>query len=344
MKLNMKRYKVFIFLCCTIYLMVGGIARDGFARQSRFISIVLGTAGGLTEANLSSYLLAPSGSTDFVALDAGTLLTGLRKAKMKGSLNDIIIPPDITLDLEGHVLHHHVKAYLISHAHLDHLAGLVINSPDDNRKHILALAPTINNVRDHLFNWKIWPNFGDEGHGFHLKKYHYVRLSAGEEHPIEGTLMRVIPFELCHSGVISTAFLMYSNGYYILYLGDTGPDEIEKCDKLKQVWQYITPLVRGGKLCGIFLEISYPDPRDTKQLYGHLTPVWIMKELQRLAELVSPQEPTEALKGLKVVATHIKPSLNPKMSNRDKIIKQVEELNQLGIKFIFPEQGDRIEF
>ena len=32
------------------------------------------------------------------------------------------------------------------------------------------------------------------------------------------------------------------------------------------------------------------------------------------------------------------------MTNRDKIIKQVEGLNHLGINFIFPEQGDRIEF
>lgn len=339
-----RRYKMFVYVCCMICLVVGSIAREGFAKDSRFVSIILGTAGGLTEGNLSSYLLAPIGTTDFVALDAGTLMTGLQRANAKGSLTDIVLPADSNVGLEGHVLRDHIKAYLISHPHLDHLAGLVINSPDDSRKHILGLSSTIDSMRDHLFNWKIWPNFGDEGHGFHLKKYQYVRLSAEEEHPIEGTLMSVVPFELCHSGMNSTAFLIHSKGYYVLYVGDTGPDEVEKCDKLTKLWQFVAPLVRADRLCGIFLEISYPDPRNSKQLYGHLTPMWIMKELQRLAELVNSQEPTESLRGLKVIGTHIKPPLNPGVSNRNTIIKQVEALNQLGIKFIFPEQGDRIEF
>lgn len=50
------------------------------ANDRHFVAIALGTAGGINEANLSSYLLAPAGSPDFVALDAGTLLTGLEAA------------------------------------------------------------------------------------------------------------------------------------------------------------------------------------------------------------------------------------------------------------------------
>ena len=58
--------------------------------------------------------------------------------------------------------------------------GLVINSPDDESKDILGTAATIDAIRDHLFNWRIWPGFGNEGAGFNLKKYRYVRLAPGQ--------------------------------------------------------------------------------------------------------------------------------------------------------------------
>jgi hypothetical protein len=64
------------------------------ANEPQFVTIALGTAGGLTEANLSSYLLAPAASTEFVALDAGTLLTGLQHANRKGNLADIRAPAE----------------------------------------------------------------------------------------------------------------------------------------------------------------------------------------------------------------------------------------------------------
>ncbi len=312
--------------------------------EPQFVTIVLGTAGGLTESNLSSYLLAPTGSTDFVALDAGTLLTGLQQANRKGNLSDIALPTSSSLSVEGQVLTQHIKAYLLSHAHLDHLAGLVLNSPEDVSKNILALPSTIEQLRDHVFNEHIWPNFGDEGPGRPLKKYHFVRLHPGQEQAIAGTRLTVIPFVLCHAGAPSTAFLLQAKGAYALYVGDTGPDEAEQCDNLSQVWQSITPLIRQGSLRGLFLEISYPNGRDVTQLYGHLTPLWLMKELHRLAALVNPQQPTSALSGITVIVSHIKPTLQRVQSERGQIIQQVAELNDLGIRFLFPEQGDRIEF
>ncbi|MGE0822282.1 MAG: MBL fold metallo-hydrolase [Candidatus Binatia bacterium] len=314
------------------------------AAEPKFIAIALGTSGGLTESNLTAYLLAPAGSTDFVALDAGTLLTGLEQANRQGSLSLIPAPPDSLLTTEGYVLTHHIKAYLISHAHLDHLAGLVANSPDDTKKKILGLPSTIDILRDHLFNGKLWPNFADEGSGFQLKKYHFVRLQPGKDHPVDGTQLAVRPFALCHAGGPSTAFLLRTNETYALYLGDTGPDEIEKCHNLQQLWQTVAPLVQQKKLRGIFSEISYPDPRESARLYGHLTPRWLMTELQQLARMVNPQQPTTALRDLTVIVTHIKPTFQRGPSPRNLIIQQVNDGNTLGIRFVFPEQGERIDF
>jgi 3',5'-cyclic-nucleotide phosphodiesterase len=138
--------------------------------------------------------------------------------------------------------------------------------------------------------------------------------------------------------------LLHANGAYTLYAGDTGPDEAERCDNLHQVWKAIAPLVREGRLRGMFMEISYPDERALTHLYGHLTPRWLMAELHHLAALVDVQRPTEALRGVTVLVSHIKPTLQRVQPERAQIMQQVEALNDLGIHFLFPEQGDRIAF
>jgi 3',5'-cyclic-nucleotide phosphodiesterase len=314
------------------------------ATEPHFVTIALGTAGGLTEANLSSYLLAPVGSTDYVALDAGTLFTGLEAANRKGNLTAFAVPPTSALSVEGHVLTQHIKAYLLSHAHLDHVAGLVLNSPDDTPKPILGLPATIEPLQTHLFNGKIWPNFGDAGPGVPLKKYQLVRLRPREAYAIAGTQLTVTPFPLCHAGEPSTAFLLHAQGASALYVGDTGPDAVEHCDALHDLWQVSAPLVRQGTLRGIFVEVSYPDEREVSRLYGHLTPRWLMVELHRLAALVSPDEPTTALRGLTVMVSHIKPSYHRAHLERAQIMEQVAALNDIGVRFVFPEQGDRIAF
>ena len=313
--------------------------------EPAFVTIPLGTTGGLMEGDLPAYLLASVNDNNFIALDAGTILTGLQEAKKRGSFGDLTPPEDSDLTLEGWLMQEKIKAYLISHAHLDHVAGLVINSPDDGTKPIIGLAVTIDTIRDHLFNWKVWPNFGDEGDGFQLKKYHYTRVQPGETYPVEGTDMTIIPFELAHSGsYLSTAYLVEANNAYVVYFGDTGPDEVEQSGNIQAVWQHVAPLIRKGKLRAIFLESSYPDPRDSKQLFGHLTPEWMMKELHKLAMLVDTEQPQQALKDLTVLVTHIKPSLKEEAPRREQIQQQLSELNDLQIRFLFPVQGERIEF
>lgn len=331
-----------------IVIVFSGCARAPVRHETgsaKFIAIPLGTKGGLIEADLSSYLLAPAGDTNFIALDAGTLLAGLRRARQQGSLQEIEIPADSPLSLEGVAMRHHIKAYVISHAHIDHVAGMVINAPDDGPKPILGLPSTIDTIRDHLFNWKTWPNFGDDGEGFQLKKYHYVRLTPGEKHPVPNTAMAIVPYPLSHSGgYLSTAFLIESGGASMLYFGDVGPDAVEKSDKMQKVWMAVAPLVREKTLRGIFLESSFPNRRPDKLLFGHLTPKWMMEELRALAKLVHPQQPETALQGLKVVVTHIKPTLNRDDAPERTIMRELSELNDLNVEFILPESGKRIVF
>src|SRR5258708_36713171 len=80
------------------------LAADGFDIVS------LGALGGIQDGNLSANLIRPHDDDRAVTCDAGTLVNGLRVAGETGGLDRI-------------------KGYLISHAHLEHVAGLIIASP-----------------------------------------------------------------------------------------------------------------------------------------------------------------------------------------------------------------------
>jgi 3',5'-cyclic-nucleotide phosphodiesterase len=294
--------------------------------QNAFKVVPLGVKGGIDESNLSAYMLAPASSNNFVCLDAGTLHYGIEKAVEKGVFK---VPVE-------QVLRKNIKGYLISHSHLDHLSGLIINSPEDTIKNIYAFADCIEAFKTRYFTWKSWANFADEGETPQLKKYHYKVLSPGQEIPIENTEMMVKAFPLSHSNLTSSAFLVKSQDNYILYLGDVGTDEIEKSRNLELLWQAIAPLIKERKLKAIMIEVSFPDEQPDKTLFGHLTPHWLMKEMDDLERLGG----TGSLKDFNIVVTHVKPP----QSSIERIKKQLTAENKLHLNLIYPQQGKVIEF
>src|SRR5262249_59591880 len=106
----------------------------------------------------------------------------------------------------GYVLTNLIKGYLISHAHLDHVAGLIIASPDDSKKPIYALPSVGADLVDTYFNWRAWPNFTDRGKAPQLKKYPVGGLKPGVAIPINGTAMTRDAFPLCHGAMDSPDF------------------------------------------------------------------------------------------------------------------------------------------
>ena len=314
-------------------------------RETRFTCIVLGAGGGIEDDNLSCYLVAEKNSTDFICLDAGSLYSGIQKAESKSSFDEIVIPPNSDLLKSAFILQNHIKAYLISHAHLDHISGLIQASPTDTPKTIYASSQTIQFLTDDIFNWRIWPNFADKGTGFQLKKYHYQVVEPGKEFLINNTNFKAKSFTVSHQEpYTSTAFLIENDGHFILYIGDTGPDAVEKTTNLKNIWETISPLIANKKLHAIFMECSYPDPRKENEFYGHLSPVWMISELTSLAKLCSEKDFNQSLQGLKVIVTGIKPGIKAGETTVELIAKQLNELNNLGINFIFPVQGEKIDF
>ncbi|WP_461451173.1 MBL fold metallo-hydrolase [Mucilaginibacter sp.] len=289
-----------------------------------FKIVPLGVKGGIDESNLSAYMVAATGNNNYICLDAGTLHYGIEKAISNKVFN---IPAE-------QVLRQYIKGYFISHAHLDHIAGLIINSPDDTAKNIYALASCIKTIQTDYFTWESWANFADEGEAPKLKKYHYRVLTPDSIFAIANTAMTVQAFPLSHSNLTSTAFLVRSNNAYILYLGDTGADSIEKSHNLHNLWVAVAPLIKAKQLKGIMIETSFQNAQPDKTLFGHLTPKWLMNEMTELASLVGKNQ----LNGFNIIITHVKPP----QKNIDTLKKELNNENLLKLNLIYPEQGKPI--
>lgn len=327
MKFAVLKIKNMTFIC-RLLLCFLLVSTNVFSQKekSSFQVIPLGVKGGIDEKNLSAYLLAPTDSKNFICLDAGTVNAGIEKAIEKKTF---------TVST-SEVLRKYIKGYLISHAHLDHVSGLIINSPADSSKTVYATQKCMEMMENHYFNDQTWANFGDAGPGFPLKKYHFQTLNLGEETLLTNAKMTVKAFPLSHVNPFeSTAFLIKSNTDYALYLGDTGPDAVEKSNNLRDLWTAVAPLVKEKQLKGIFIEVSFPNEQPDKFLFGHLTPNYLMKELHVLEDLTGKG----SLKGFKIIITHLKPPAK----NIAKIKEQLKNQNDLGVQIIYPEQGKKLE-
>ncbi len=305
---------------------VAGQSNNASISTNGFKVIPLGVKGGLDESNLSAYLVAAGGSDQFICLDAGTIYKGLELAAAK----KIFKPSNPSV-----IQQNNINSYFISHAHLDHTAGLIMNSPNDKAKNLYGLASVLDVFKKNYFTWSAWANFGTEGEAPILKKYSYQTLTPKLEIPIDNTGLFVTPFVLSHvKPYESTAFLVKNQDAYLLYLGDTGADRVEQSDQLAQLWQTIAPLVIQNQLKAIFIEVSFDNSVSEKALFGHLTPKLLMEEMAKLNQLTN-----RLLKNTQLYVTHIKPCDGCEA----KIKGEIQAANQIGLKIFYPTQASLIE-
>ncbi|KAI0887127.1 cAMP phosphodiesterases class-II-domain-containing protein [Annulohypoxylon maeteangense] len=166
------------------------------------IKICHGSGGGPQEHNVTALLIRSvrsgwnRGST--IALDAGVHLSAITRiledTQPKGLGTQIPLPhvlesgPFAGLEIQTDcaatnaacVTRHLIDTYLITHPHLDHICGFVINTaglPVTRPKRIAGLPSTISAFKTHIFNNVIWPNLSDENNGAGLVTY--TRLVEG---------------------------------------------------------------------------------------------------------------------------------------------------------------------
>ncbi|KAL4799053.1 cAMP phosphodiesterases class-II-domain-containing protein [Aspergillus venezuelensis] len=157
--------------------------------------IVLGPTGGPREDRVTS-LLVRSQATEWapnsvVAVDAGTLLspiiacledcTQTDGVLTTGAFAGLPTPFDSAEANAVHVFRKIIGSVLITHAHLDHVAGLAMNTQlltdGTEPKAVGALDSVIRALQTHIFNNVIWPNFSNENGGIGCLTYH--RLPDG---------------------------------------------------------------------------------------------------------------------------------------------------------------------
>lgn len=306
-----------------------------------FDVVALGVHGGVEEGNLTSYLIRSNDEKLYFGLDAGSVLPGICKALEKGAFPQVTVANSAPYTPQGAVFRNLIGGYFISHGHLDHLAGLIISSPEDSHKPIYGTADTIGTLRQHYFNGKVWPNFTDAGSGLRIGTYRLNAPRPAQRFSIGLTGLDGIIYPLSHGGTPSSMILLSRNNESFAFFGDTGPDQVEKAKNLEAVWRVLGDEVKARRLKGMIIETSYPDGVPDSQLFGHLTPEWLLKEL-KVFEIASGG--TGSLKGLTVIISHVKPSLKAGVDPEAEIARQLEKGNDLGVKFVRMQQGDKMEF
>ncbi len=181
-----------------------------------------------------------------------------------------------------------VRKVLLTHAHLDHVAGLLLlldSVYDSIGRPVLALGlpATLDTLSRHLLNDEVWPDFrrlpspGDP-------RLILRSLGPGEALEDRGRVFTAV--EVRHS-VPAVGYLIASTGGAFAFSGDTGP-----CPAF---WQALNEMDRLDLL---LVEVSYPDSKaELAAKAGHYHPASLAEDLRGLVH--RPE----------IWLTHLKPGL-----------------------------------
>jgi HD-GYP domain-containing protein (c-di-GMP phosphodiesterase class II)/glyoxylase-like metal-dependent hydrolase (beta-lactamase superfamily II) len=196
-----------------------------------------------------------------------------------------------------------VNRIFVTHAHLDHLIDIpfMIDVHFEEREepiHIYGLKATLDVIKEHIFNWSIWPDFNK----IRLIKsgelaVEFVEIEFGQEYVFEDVTLK--PIETDHT-IESCGFVITKKDGKTLFTSDTY--------RAPKVWEEIN---QDETIGSVIVDISFPSRMDQLALDSkHLTPKILHEELQHLERDIA------------VYVVHIKATYYDEV---------VEELRQYGI-------------
>lgn len=168
-----------------------------------------------------------------------------------------------------------IEVVLVTHAHLDHVRDLAMLSDTRTQQGgppltIASTAGTLNVLREHFFNDRLWPDFSRIPSREHPTLI-YRELVAGE--PSQLGEHMVTPVLVDHT-VEACAFIVEHGNSALAYSGDTGPTE--------QLWR---ELDQRPHLKALIMEVAFPDEQaELARISGHHTPETLERELRKLPE------------------------------------------------------------
>jgi len=172
-------------------------------------------------------------------------------------------------DLE---LQRRVRHVFLSHAHLDHVAGLPllvenVGEPPPGGFEVLASAAVLETLRRDLFNDRLWPDF------FALAARNGPFLRGTPLEPlvtVERAGCRVTPVPVAH-GPETHGFIVDDGTCSVAFVADSGPTD--------EIWRQ---LAARPRLRAVFLECSFPRAlAGLAARCGHLAPDTFAAEAAR---------------------------------------------------------------
>jgi ribonuclease BN (tRNA processing enzyme) len=177
---------------------------------------------------------------------------------------------DLTLDEQGKIRH-----IFLTHGHLDHIAFIpfmldtVFDALLDSPITIHLLAETLDMLREHIFNWKIWPDFArlPDAKNPVLR---YEVLTPGQKIELGGRAFEAIP--VLHTQPAVGYRVQAPGGGSFAFSGDT-------CS-MDTFWESLNSY---PGLDILVVECVYPDHEEALSLVaGHYRPSTLAGDLLKL--------------------------------------------------------------
>lgn len=301
--------------------LAGALAGALTAAPAAFDLLPLGTYGGSHEGNMTCFALRTVGAPEYrLLLDAGSL---------SGVAEDARGIEDFFLGLED---------VFLTHSHLDHLGGLIIQSPSlfaRQRAPLRIHAPpeTTDTLAEDVFSNRLWGDFVAAG------KIELDGLAPAGRVDAGGFEVEAFPVD--HTVPCYGYQVRVPGGPSFLFLADTGPT--------RGYLPRARRLLAAGELRALALECSFGSDKEELALAtGHLTPRLIGEHLRELVDPsrrgdrspVGPDLPAmaRALKGVRILIHHIKPL------DEATIRRELRPLREGGLNLVIPRQGQRLLF
>ena len=208
---------------------------------------VLGCSGGIGGRHLrtTSFLVDSD-----ILIDAGT------------GVGDLSL---VELSLIDHIF--------VTHSHLDHVTSIpfLVDTVGGMRSApvtVYATGPTIEILRNHLFNWAIWPDF-TEIPSAEAPFLRYREIELGRTIAVGNR--RFTPLPAVHT-VPAVGFHLESGSGSLVFSGDTGPND--------ELWNIVN---RIPDLKVLIVETAFSNKeRQLAEVSKHLCPSMLAEELAKL--------------------------------------------------------------
>ena len=212
-----------------------------------------------------------------------------------------------------------IEHIFLTHCHLDHIIDIAFlidafYAIKTKPLNIYGLKDTIASLKEHILNWKIWPDFSElDLLDKSDKSIMFHEINYGDKFDISG--IQIEPFATCHT-VASCGYKITKNAQATMITSDTGV-----CESL------LEEIKNTKNLKNLVIECSFPSRFKKLALDSmHLTPALLEEELGKLDKI-----------NFNIFINHLKPFYE------SEIISEINGIDVLHNAVVL-EDGSKIEY